>query len=772
MRKKISLASLSFIKNNMDLIFVYFISFLVMLSLELNVIIFTPFLKITAYLSILCFTFAATIHKTRQLQTKIKHKDFIFADIYSHDTSKHVVIFDKEEHPIFASEELDLILGKAPTSIQDVLQHECLKGRINPAQPINNFTVDLKGKKFYHKIEKIVFFKCLHTHYRIFEFHKNTQISFLKEGLSVLDHFQIPALICNNSGLIIERNESFAFCKVDAHLINLDTIDHGKNISFGEGKLFRAKKLVSDEAKDILIVLFPLEAGKNEIWSFLQRSTLGAAIIDTDFNIIRLNEPFKILTNYDETAEGKNFLSYIEPEERIKVKALAEDRLENKFTGPIEINIKPLEKNFVLHINKIEFDGNLNYVFSVIDTTKYKTLEMNFVHSQKMQAVGQLAGAIAHDFNNLLTAMVGFCDLLLLRHPPGDRSFGELMQIKQNVNRAANLVRQLLAFSRKQVLQPNILEITNIIGEISNLISRLIGENIELRIEHGKDLDYVKVDQGQFEQVIINLAVNARDAMPQGGVLKLSTYNINIDQTFDESAYYAPVGDEPITPGDYVLIEISDNGSGIPKEVLSKIFEPFFSTKAIGAGTGLGLSTVLGIVKQTGGYIRLQTQENKGTTFFIFLKATKQLDVPKTQELENSLIDDNIEKATTNVNWTGKILVVEDENPVRIFSTHALTAKGYEVLEADCADTALNIMAKEGDNIKMIITDVMMPGMTGPKMIEEIHKTYPNIKVLYISGYAEDALNQHSTNSENFHFLPKPFTLKQLANKVKEVIIA
>ncbi|MDF2964858.1 MAG: hybrid sensor histidine kinase/response regulator [Rickettsiaceae bacterium] len=772
MRKQCSFEATNLIKNNTDIIAVCLISLSFLIFFELNPSLVTSTLKIFIYCSIFSFILAAFYQKLRKLTRETKKKDLIFNDLYSTFENKYAVVFNKDNKLVFTSPELKSILGGIPNSPQELLQNDCLKAKLNHAQELKNFKINLKGRSLYAKIETISFFHCPNTNYKVFEFTKNLQKCFLKDALEVLDNFAIPAVICNNEGYILNKNSCFIASKIDAESISLDTIEHGRNISFGEGKLYRAKSLSAINAKDLLIVLFPLEKGNNDTWSFLKRSTLGAAIVDMDFKIVKLNDPFKALTNYDPEAEGKSFLSYIDPEEKVKVQALAQDRLDNKPAGPIEINISSQEKNFVLHVNKIEFDGHLNYVFSVIDTTKYKTLEMNFVHSQKMQAVGQLAGAIAHDFNNLLTAMVGFCDLLLLRHPPGDRSFGELMQIKQNVNRAANLVRQLLAFSRKQVLQPNILDITNIIAEISNLISRLIGENIELQIEHGKDLDYVKVDQGQLEQVIINLAVNARDAMPNGGTLKLVTSNVRIDEQFNEAEYSAPVGDDPIAFGDYIVIEISDNGSGIPKEVLNKIFEPFFSTKAIGAGTGLGLSTVLGIVKQTGGYIRLKTELNKGTSFFIFLKATKQIEQIKAHELEHSLIDDNIEKSASNTSWVGKILVVEDENPVRIFSAHALTAKGYEVLEADCADTALSIIQNEGDNIKMIITDVMMPGMTGPKMVEEIYKTYPNMKVLYISGYAEDALNNHSTNSQDFHFLPKPFTLKQLANKVKEVILS
>ena len=246
------------------------------------------------------------------------------------------------------------------------------------------------------------------------------------------------------------------------------------------------------------------------------------------------------------------------------------------------------------------------------EATEQKSLEEQFAQGQKMQAVGQLAGGVAHDFNNLLTAMIGFCDLLLLRHSPGDQSFGDIMQIKQNANRAARLVRQLLAFSRQQTLQPRVLSITDVLGDLTNLIRRLIGANIKLNITHGRDLGLVRVDQGQLEQVVINLAVNARDAMREGGDLAIRTFN---ESVFVESRR----GAEVVLPGDYVVIEIVDNGSGIAPENLERIFEPFFTTKEVGAGTGLGLSTVYGIVKQTGGQVFVDSVVGQGTKFTIMI---------------------------------------------------------------------------------------------------------------------------------------------------------
>ena len=317
-----------------------------------------------------------------------------------------------------------------------------------------------------------------------------------------------------------------------------------------------------------------------------------------------------------------------------------------------------------------------------IDVTEQKNLEAQFAQSQKMQAVGQLAGGVAHDFNNLLTAMIGFCDLLLMRFKPGDPSFADIMQIKQNANRAANLVRQLLAFSRQQTLQPRILDITDVLVELSHLLRRLIGENIELKVVHGRDLGLAKVDQGQLEQVIINLAVNARDAMPGGGTLTIRTANHTQTGSVRRGA-------ETLPAGDYVVIEVVDTGIGIPKENLERIFEPFFSTKEIGSGTGLGLSTVYGIVKQTGGFIFVDSETGKGATFQIYLPRYQQSDIAAAARADPAEAP-----AVQDTTGTGTVMLVEDEDPVRIFGARALRNKGYTVIEARSGEAALELMGE------------------------------------------------------------------------------
>ena len=396
-------------------------------------------------------------------------------------------------------------------------------------------------------------------------------------------------------------------------------------------------------------------------------------------------------------------------------------------------------------------------------------LEPRFAHSQKMQAVGQLAGGVAHDFNNLLTAMIGFCDLLLMRHPAGDQSFADIMQIKQNSNRAANLVRQLLAFSRRQTLQPKIIELTDVLAELSNLIRRLIGENIELKMVHGRDISNIRADQGQLEQVLINLAVNARDAMKGGGSLTIRSSQITIDKAHPLSPNLVAPSDEDdeLPDGEYVLVEIIDTGTGIPPAIIQKIFEPFFSTKEVGSGTGLGLATVYGIIKQTGGYILVESRENIGTNFSLFFPVVSAEEAASAKASEQEAVQ---KETTQDLTGDCTILLVEDEMPVRTFAARALSNKGYKIIEADCAETALELMAEHGKTVELIITDVIMPGMTGPSMIEKIMPDFPNIKVIFMSGYAEEAFVDNYGTDRDFNFLAKPFTLKQLASKVKDVV--
>ena len=453
---------------------------------------------------------------------------------------------------------------------------------------------------------------------------------------------------------------------------------------------------------------------------------------------------------------GQPLLNYVSKDAQKRTEEWLQRIAKDDKTKPfIEVPLKA-GKEVITQLYARRFSGSDSFVLHFIDLTEQKNLEKQFTQSQKMQAVGQLAGGIAHDFNNLLTAMIGFCDLLLLRHKPGDPSFADIMQIKQNANRAANLVRQLLAFSRQQTLQPRVLDLTDVLTELTHLLRRLIGTNIDLNIEHGSELGLVKADQGQMEQVLINLVVNARDAMPQGG--KLSVRTNNLVTTTEQSLS----SEETLPPGEWVTINIKDSGTGISAEALPHIFEPFFSTKDVGAGTGLGLATVHGIVHQTGGYIAVNTMVGKGTTFTIYL--------PRHKEVAGEKVAVVVEEKQVIHDLTGssKILLVEDEDAVRTFSARALSNKGYQVVDASSAAIALQLLEEKKIDPEVLITDVMMPEMDGTALAKIVREKYPHVKIIFISGYAEDKFKEHL--GDHVYFLPKPFTLKQLATKVKEVI--
>jgi len=409
-----------------------------------------------------------------------------------------------------------------------------------------------------------------------------------------------------------------------------------------------------------------------------------------------------------------------------------------------------------MHARRFRKDGSI--VLHFIDRTEQKQLEEQFTQSQKMQAIGQLAGGVAHDFNNLLTAIIGFSDLLLLRHKPGDPSFGDIMQIKQNSNRAANLVGQLLAFSRQQTLRPRIHDLSDILVDLSHLMRRLIGAGIELDLIHGQDLKLVKIDQTQFEQVFVNLAVNARDAMDNNGEITIQTENYTIRKSQELIS-------EELPAGHWVKITFTDTGTGIAKENLTRIFDPFFTTKDVGEGTGLGLSTVYGIIRQTGGFLDVDSEIGRGTSFIIYLPAATDIEMEEDEAAHTPAIEDD----TKDLTGSERILLVEDEDAVRTFSQRALGNKGYEVIAAESGENALEVFdALENKHLDLIITDVVMPGMDGPTLVQRMRQGSPNLKIIFMSGYTEDKLKDHM--GENIFFLPKPFTLKQLAAKVKDVL--
>ena len=385
------------------------------------------------------------------------------------------------------------------------------------------------------------------------------------------------------------------------------------------------------------------------------------------------------------------------------------------------------------------------------DATQFKSLEEQFVQSQKMQAIGQLAGGVAHDFNNLLTAITGHCDLLLLRHDEADSDFADLMQINQNANRAAALVSQLLAFSRKQTLRPETMDMRDTLADLTHLLNRLVGEKVRLLPTHDPDLWAIRADKRQLEQVIMNLVVNARDAMPKGGDIRIETRNLTLHAAL-------PRARTVVAPGRYVSVTVADEGIGIPPDKIQKIFEPFFTTKRIGEGTGLGLSTAYGIIKQTGGFIFVDSTVGSGASFQLMLPAHDPNEikaVPKQKQV------------APHGPTEGVVLLVEDEAPVRAFASRALQMRGITVLEAETAEDALALLSDKDLRVDVFLSDVVMPGLDGPSWVQMALEYRPNTKVVFMSGYAEETFSDTQANIPNSIFLPKPFSLTELIELVQ-----
>jgi two-component system cell cycle sensor histidine kinase/response regulator CckA len=404
-------------------------------------------------------------------------------------------------------------------------------------------------------------------------------------------------------------------------------------------------------------------------------------------------------------------------------------------------------------LNRITEDGNPALIAVMHDATELKSLEAKFVQSQKMQAIGQLAGGVAHDFNNLLTAISGHCDLLLLRHDQGDLDYSDLMQINQNANRAAALVGQLLAFSRKQTLRPETIDMRDTLSDLTHLLNRLVGEKITLTLCHDPILKPIRADKRQLEQVLMNLVVNARDAMPEGGEIRIRTECTTLADPLVRNRVKVPAGD-------YLTVEVSDEGVGIPSDKLEKVFEPFFTTKKTGDGTGLGLSTAYGIVKQSGGFIFVDSIVGTGTTFILYLPIMEVQAMTKVKAISAPSLP-------VPTHDEGVILLVEDEAPVRAFASRALRLRGFTVLEAESAEAALETLENADLDIDVFVTDVVMPGMDGPSWVKEALKQRPGVRVVFVSGYAEDSFGETQTTIPNSVFLPKPFSLNDLTETVQ-----
>ena len=499
--------------------------------------------------------------------------------------------------------------------------------------------------------------------------------------------------------------------------------------------------------------LSPVTAQRNGFNDLFRDAPMGVAIASADGALRETNIAFADFFGI-QNAGTRVLPDLVLPSEKQAVSQAIAKAAGGATVGPI---VLPLSGDRMAEFYATPMHGDAHAcVLYLVDVSEQKALETKFAQSQKMQAVGKLAGGVAHDFNNLLTVIIGNSDLLLMRHTAGDPSFNEINEIHQNGLRAANLVRQLLAFSREQTLQPRTLALNDVVAELGQLLRRLVGEGVTVRLENAPHLWPVHADESQLSNALINLVVNARDAMPRGGAVTVRTAN----ETVAKPLVFAS-GEMPA--GDYVRIDVADTGTGIAKEHLSRIFDPFFTTKPVGQGTGLGLATVYGIVKQTGGYITVDSELGKGTTFRIYL--------PRYREEAGAVASAPIEAASPrDVTGQDTILLVEDELPVRSFAARALKLRGYNVLEAGGGEEALEIMRARGGAVDLLITDVVMPNMDGPTLVKAVRRMKPHIAVIFMSGYAEEAFRRHEENAADLHFLPKPFGLKQLAAKVKEVL--
>ena len=597
----------------------------------------------------------------------------------------------------------------------------------------------------------------------------------------------ILASVIGGEGRIRASNQAFAMRatgRVDANIAGRNFInflrsdDKGTIFFEREGRhgtpvrLFHVPLDREKEKGPALILLIDddggmVERGKalEQVESMLSLLPLGLALTDRDGRFLFLNDAFAKTAGIGEKEQPLYPGDLMIRDD----KSAVADAVRRYASGPpmagdLAVRLRNGgEEPVALGIAGVRGLGDAAVLLSIRDNSEESKLKSQVAQATKMQAVGQLAGGVAHDFNNILTAIIGHCDLMLLRHAPGDSDYDDIQQVKNNSNRAAGLTRQLLAFSRQQTLRPQVLQLPDVVADVSNLLKRLLDETIELEVRHGRNLGLVRADPGQLEQVIINLGVNARDAMPNGGKISISTQAVIASDVRALKSEILPVGD-------YTALIFADSGNGIPPHVIGKIFEPFFTTKAVGKGTGLGLSTVYGIIKQSGGYIFADSKPGEGTTFSIYFPVHH----PTKEDLERATLNSPPVKATAKKElWgSGHILLVEDEDMVRAVAERALTRQGYTVVTASEGEEALGLLAvqaNEEQQFDMIVSDVVMPNMDGPTMAKHVRKNYPELPILFMSGYAEEQLRK-SIDLDKVNFLPKPFSVAQIAEAVGETL--
>ena len=522
--------------------------------------------------------------------------------------------------------------------------------------------------------------------------------------------------------------------------------------------------LAEDKAEGASLLLAVDEEGAKverglalaHVEQLLSTLPLGLALVDRDGRFLFANDAFVrvIDVSQDELPPYPGDLVIAEDKAAV-LESIRRYGSGQMLSGDIAIRLKEQPDEVIaLSIAGVRGLGEAAVLLGLKDNSEETKLKRQVAQATKMQAIGQLAGGVAHDFNNILTAIIGYCDLMMLRHQPGDSDYDDIQQIKNNSNRAASLTRQLLAFSRQQTLRPQVLQLPDVVAEVSNLLKRLLGETVRLEVHHGRAMGTVRADPGQLEQVIINLGVNARDAMPKGGVVHISTKAVSQSEV-------RAMGSDILPIGDYVLLSVEDSGVGISKENLGKIFEPFFTTKDVGKGTGLGLSTVYGIVKQSGGFIFAESEPGQGTRFDIYLPVHVG-DAPATEPAKREFY------RPRDLWGTGRILIVEDEDMVRAVAERALVRQGYVVETASDGEEALEMFA-DGKRYDLVVSDVVMPNMDGPTMARQLRGQFGDIRLLFMSGYAEEQLRE-SISLDNVSFLPKPFSVQQIAEAVHDAL--
>jgi two-component system cell cycle sensor histidine kinase/response regulator CckA len=669
--------------------------------------------------------------------------------------------------------------------------------------------------------------------------YKNMEQVFQAEMTSLhnfLDFLPVGLYTCNSNGKIEYINNTLADClKTDKNSAIGKSLDdyvaykpeqlHNSNGEFsgniifksekGNRELFVKQQNMREETEvkthGVAIADLPNDSSlRNSLHEISDKFDglfdtvpVGIVFADNKGNIKEVNA--YILRLFEKSAEEikkKKIYTYFKSDAQTKIKEMLADSSDNgdtvagfetvfdftPETKNVQVYVCPIKKHY--YTNEDEAGGMIMYL---TDTTSRRNLEMQVAQAQKMQAFGQLAGGVAHDFNNLLTAVIGYCDLLIQRHGVGDPSFSDLVQLKHNANRAAGVARQLLTISRKQPLNPKLIDVTEAFADLEHLLERLGGEHIKLQINYGTDLGYIRVDPVQFSQVMINLMINAKDAMNGKGLLTISTRSERLSEPYH-------FGADIIKPGDFIVISVSDTGCGIPPENINRIFEPFFSTKknVVGSGTGLGLAMVYGIVRQTEGFIVVHSEVGKGTTFEIYLPAyeSDKQEVVATEQKEEVIRDKSGKAAmTTPVNIGGankpilgmnvskfdsqrkvvhnpgetRILFVEDEDAVRTVGARGLRQKGFDVVDCISAENALEHI-ENGEHFDLMITDMMMPGMSGADLAKVMHKKNPQTLIILASGYSEEIARKELAGSQDFYFIGKPYSLENLREKIMEVL--